>query len=211
MIKGLIFDMDGTLIDSMDVWDRVDEDFVRLFHKEMSKEAKAKIEEMSFSESARFFIEEFQLDLTESEVKEIWRRMVYEQYEKKVPLKKGVMAFLKKNQAKKMAIVTSSHRELVDLIMKRFQLAPYITTIVTVDEFGINKTRPDIFEEAIRKLGLQKEECLIFEDAHYAVKMLKQHDFQVVGVYDKHWHAVEEEIKQMVDYYITDFQELQVN
>jgi len=210
-MKAYIFDLDGTLLDSMGVW--LDINVVFLANRGIVAPADyaRKISAMTFSESAAYTIERFNLpDTTESLVQE-WYDMAALAYGNTVQMKphaKEYLAELRKRGAK-IAIATSSVPELYEPALHKHGIYDWFDVICDASEVGCGKSRPDIFILAAKKLGIPPEDCIVFEDILAAVKSAKSIGMTVYGVYDNASKSDWEQIKKTAHGVISDFSQMQ--
>lgn len=208
--KAALFDMDGTLVDSMWIWRQIDIDFLGQRGLPMPDTLQASIEGMSFSETARYFKETFRLPESEEEIKAVWNEMAREKYCTKVPLKPGAKAFLQ--ELKKCgfltAICTSNSRELIDMAIKARGIGGEIDYVVTACEVNAGKPAPDIYLHAAQVLGVAFEECIVFEDIPAGLLAGKRAGMTVCAVEDAYSAYCMEEKRRLADFVIRDFREL---
>lgn len=209
-IDAVIFDLDGTLVDSMWVWDEIDIEFLSAHNLSMPPTYQKEIEGMSFTETAVYTKKLFQLPESVEELKILWNRMALEKYTTEVPLKPGVAEFLKycKEQGITMGIATSNSRELVDAVTKTHGLLRYIQVIVTSCEVEKGKPAPDVYLETAKRLKVRPECCLVFEDVPMGIKAGKNAGMKVCAVKDACSEEQREEKRQLADYYISSYQEI---
>ena len=209
-IKAVIFDLDGTLVDSMWMWKDIDIEFLERYNIELPTDLQSAIEGMSFSETAAYFKKRFELPLEVEEIKAIWNEMAQEKYKNEVPLKEGVLEFLqflKKNQIK-TGIATSNSKHLVTLVLERHEILEYFDAVHTSCEVKQGKPAPDIYELVASKLGVQPEHCLVFEDIMQGILAGKRANMRVCAVEDEFSKAEVEQKKALADYYIETYHEL---
>ena len=163
--KAVIFDLDGTLVDSMWMWKAIDIEYLGRFGFDLPPSLQKDIEGMSFSETAVYFKETFQIPDTLEEIKATWNRMAYDKYTKEVPLKKGVQEFLDycKENGILLGIATSNSRELVDATLKALNIKEYFACVMTACEVAKGKPAPDIYLAVAEKLQAEPSRCLVFE------------------------------------------------
>lgn len=210
-VKAVIFDLDGTLIDSLGVWEGIDHKFLTGRGIAVPEDIGRIVKNMSLAESAEYFISRFSLNYSVDELIKIWNEMAYEEYAENIPLKPGVRAYLLELSARrlKLAVATASERRLVEAVLARHALLPLFHTIVTVSEVGKGKGQPDIFLRAASLMEVEPEGCLVFEDSLHGVIGAKKAGMKVWGVYDP-WSAHERlDIEQIADRYIDSFLELE--
>lgn len=209
-IQTVIFDLDGTLVDSMWLWHDIDVEFLEKRGLTLPKTYQQDIEGMSFTETAVYTKELFQLSESVEELKEIWNRMAIEKYTYEVPFKPGAELFLKhcRQQNISLGIATSNSRELVEAVSSSLHLNDYIQEIVTSCEVKRGKPAPDVYLEAAARLGTAPCQCLVFEDVPMGILAGKNAGMQVCAVEDKFSAAQREEKRKLADYYITSYREI---
>ena len=210
MFKAVIFDMDGSLVDSMWIWKAIDIEYLGRFGIELPEDLQDSIGGKSFTETAVYFKERFQLPDSIEQIKEAWNRMAWDKYEREVPLKKGVEGFLLrcKEQGILLGIATSNSRELVDNIVKVHHLDDYFTCVMTGCEVEKGKPAPDIYLAVANRLGVKPQECLVFEDIVQGIQAGQAAGMKVCAVDDAFSKAQEEEKRRRADYYIEDYTQL---
>ena len=164
-IKAVIFDLDGTLVDSMGFWKEIDIAFLDERGIAYEDNLQEKIEGMSFTETAVFWKEYYGLAETVEELKAIWNQMAEDKYRYDAPLKPGAAEFLEtlKRRGIKMGIATSNSEELIGAASEAHHLDEYMSCIVTSCSVRKGKPAPDVYLEAARRLGVLPEECLVQE------------------------------------------------
>lgn len=165
-IKAVLFDLDGTLVDSMWMWGAIDVEYLGRHGLEVPAGLQQAIEGMSFSETAIYFKERFCLPDSLDVIKADWISMSREKYAHEVPLKPGAREFLEylKAHGIKAGIATSNGRELLDAVVEGQKMTPYFQCLMTSCEAGAGKPAPDIYLKVAAELGVAPEDCLVFED-----------------------------------------------
>ncbi|MBE7048902.1 MAG: bifunctional hydroxymethylpyrimidine kinase/phosphomethylpyrimidine kinase [Ruminococcaceae bacterium] len=206
MLKGAIFDLDGTLLDSMFIWDTFGEDYLRKLGKEPKENLAETFKIFTLEQAAVYYREHYDVTHSISEIVDDINNMVAEIYRTKVTLKSDVKDFLKRLHASgvKMCVATVTDRPIVEDVLKRLGVLEYFSAIFTCSEVGYDKTTPHIYRKALEYLGTEKNETVVFEDAFHALQTAISDGFKVAAVYDKH-ELRQKEIKEISDYYITDF------
>lgn len=208
-IKGAIFDLDGTLLDSMIVWDTLAEDYLRSRGIEPRENLTEKFKNMSLPQAACYYQSVYGLTDTVDAIIAGVNRLIATFYIEKVQAKKGVREFLEilKKRGVKMCVTTAADRNLAQAALKRNQLLPYFESIFTCGEVGHSKDEPVIFFAAQKNLVTPIEHTWVFEDALHAVKTAKAAGFPVVAVYDKA-ESAPEKMRESADLYIHSFEEM---
>ena len=212
-IKAVLFDLDGTLVDSMWIWEDIDIEFLGRYGYEHPERFQKDLNGMSFTETAAYFKERFNLPDSVEEIKRTWNEMAFDKYVSEVPLKDGVLELLKalKKKGIKMGIASSNSIELVSAVIGRFELESYFDTINTSCEVEKGKPAPDIYLLAANNLGVKPEECLVFEDVMQGIMAGKNANMKVCAVDDIYGVDSMEEKAAVSDYHIMSFRELQVD
>lgn len=177
--------MDGTLIDSMEMISRVDEENFEKLGITPNDEILDDMRYIPLGESAEYIKEHFDLPLTAEEIMQVMLDSMIEGY-RDVEMKEGVFDYLdfcRKNGIK-MAIATATEPDLAVDIAKNMGFYGYMEAIVSCTDVGAPKNRPDVFIEAARKMGLESSECAVFEDGLPGAVSSGEAGFTVVGVYD---------------------------
>lgn len=209
-IDGVIFDLDGTLVDSMWMWKTIDVEYLARFGLEFPTDLQGKIEGMSFSETAIYFKERFNLPDSLDQIKSDWNKMAWDKYLYEVPLKEGAREFLQylKDNHIPAGIATSNSRDLVDLIIDKLNIAEFFTSIRTSCEVEKGKPSPDIYLLVANDLGVDPKKCLVFEDVIQGVMGGKNANMKVCAVYDEFSEKDDQEKKRLSDYYIYSMKEI---
>ncbi|MDF2840017.1 MAG: family phosphatase [Clostridia bacterium] len=208
-IKAVIFDVDGTLVDSMWIWKQVDIDFLARREIELPVDLQKDIEGLSYTSTAEYFKERFKLPDSVEDIKEEWRIMADDLYQNEIPLKAGVIEILKliRDKGLKIGIATSNSRELVETMMKRHQIEEYFDSIRTSCEVARSKPFPDVYLKAAEDLAVEPECCLVFEDTIAGATAAKAAGMRVIAVYDKLSEESRPHLEQLTVGYIMDFHE----
>ena len=209
-IKGAIFDLDGTLIDSMWVWGDVARRYIESHGKTPRPGFREALRVLNTREEAQYYIDEYGVDLPVEEVMVGRDNMMLDFISNDVELKTGVTPALNALQERgvKMCIATATERRLVEPSIKRHNMTDYFRRIFTCTEENTSKKSPDIYIRAAEFLGTDIGETLVVEDALYAMKTAKKAGFIVAGVYDKVSDDEQDEIKATCDYYWKNMDEM---
>ncbi len=210
--QGAIFDLDGTLLDSMWVWDEIDREFLgKRGFDEVPADYQETIATFGAEKTAVYTIERFGLDEKPEDLIREWLDMAFDFYAHRLQLKEGVYEYLLQLSEKNipMAVATSSDAALVIPCLERTGLLSLLTTVITVKEAGRSKQFPDIYLQAAGRLQCTPDKCLVFEDVPEAAETAKRAGFPVAGVAEKRSSAeASRRLKKTADYYIESFREL---
>lgn len=208
--KGIIFDLDGTVLDSMPAWNNLDRRFLNEHNIEYHDSIEEEIKKMSFIQSCEFFVKKYKLNMTPTQVMIRMKQMMYEDYRYKIPMKPYLEVFLKQEIKKGvlMCIATATHIELAEMALKRLGINQYIKFVLTCQCINTDKTKPDIYIESAKKLGTEVKDTLVFEDALHCVITAKAAGFKVIAVEDNSALCDREEIMKNADCYIKSYKEL---
>ncbi len=209
--KAVIFDMDGSLVDSMWIWPEVDRIYMEKYHLTEPATFHRDIEGKSYTETARYFVDTFQtLDRTVEQVMQEWRDMTIRLYATEVFPKPGAVDFLKamKKQGVLLGIATSNDRTIADAALQARHLAPYFDSIRTSCEVSAGKPAPDVYLKVAEDLRIEPSSCLVFEDVPNGILAGKNAGMEVCAVDDEFSRPLEAEKKRLADYFIRDFNDI---
>lgn len=209
-IEGAVFDLDGTLLDSSWVWEKVDEKFLGDRGFQVPDDYVDEISPLGAERAAVYTIEQFGLNEDKDDIVREWIEMAKKEYATEVVCKPYAKEFLEELHKLniKMAVATSSDRELFMKTLEREGILKYFQKIVTVDEVERGKGYPDIYEEAARRIKVNPHKCLVFEDILAGVTGASLGEFNVVAVFDEKSKHNWEKIKSISKYSINDYKEL---
>ena len=209
-LQSAIFDMDGTLLDSMPMWRSLYRDVVVSLGKEPQPDFVEQVKPLTLEEAAVYCKEAHDLPMTVEEVIDCFKAHVYEFYTTQVQAKPGLKKFLAllKMESVWMYVATATDRPLAEAALRHAGIYDYFRGLITVAEAGVGKRDPEIFERALRRLQSNKKDTVVFEDALHAIQTAKRAGFRVAAVYDPSADDDQEEIKALADYYITSYEEM---
>lgn len=209
-IEAIIFDVDGTLADSMWMWKEIDIEYLGRFQIELPKDLQKNIEGMSFSETAVYFKKHFHIEDSIEKMMADWNEMAAHKYQYEIPLKKGVREFLDFCKDKKipMGIATSNSAELLGYFLKAHELNNYFKVIITGSDGLKGKPAPDMYLEAAKRLSVIPDKCLVFEDIIPGILAGKRANMKVCAVDDLYSKDVTTEKKNEADYFIESFEDI---
>lgn len=206
-IEAVIFDLDGSLVDSMWLWRTIDIEYLGRFGIPLPEDLQSKIEGMSFHETAIYFKEHFLIPDPLEQIKDDWNRMAWDKYANEVPLKPGIPEFLEgcRTNGIRLGIATSNSRELVENIALVHGLKDLFSSIMTGCDVGRGKPAPDIYLAVAGELGVEPARCLVFEDIIPGIQAGLSAGMRVCAVEDPYSVPQRERKRQLADYYIEDY------
>ncbi|OOM16647.1 HAD family hydrolase [Clostridium saccharobutylicum] len=209
-IEGAIFDLDGTLVDSMWVWSQIDINYLKSKGHSLPENLKNQIMHLSFSQTAAYFKQKFNLNDPIEKILGDWHEMAFNHYSNNVKLKIGVKDFLDKLKSMdiKIALATSNSIPLLEACLKNNKIYDYFDSITTTDEVSNGKNCPDVYLLAASKLGVNPKNCLVFEDILPAVQGAKAANMKVIAVKDDDSLDSKDSLINCADMYIDSFLEL---
>lgn len=209
MIRGVIFDVDGVLLNSMPVWENLGEIYLERLGIEAEKGLGETLFAMSLEEGADYLIENYGLKQTPGEIIAGLNREVQDFYGRKVPLKEGVRGYLQEFRDRKipMAIATSGDRANAETALKRLKVLSYFRAVFTCTEIGSSKSQPDIYYAAALQLDTDPSDTWVFEDALHAIRTAKKAGFRTAGVYDRASGRDLAQIRDTADIYLPEFKD----
>lgn len=206
-MKAAIFDMDGTIIDSMWVWKDIDIQYLKKRNIEVPLDLKECIEDKSFAQVAQYFKDRFGITDSIEKIQDEWNNMALHEYSNNVFMKKGVKEYINKLRSLgiKIGLATSNCQLLIDAALKNNEITNLFDSITLADEVTRGKNFPDIYLLAAKKLGVLPEECVVFEDILPAIKGAKAAGMRVVAVHDLDSECNRDEMTFLSDLYIYEY------
>jgi HAD superfamily hydrolase (TIGR01509 family) len=202
--KAVIFDLDGTLIDSMQIWRQVDKEFLGKRGIEVPVDLFDHLPHgNSYNQTAQYFKDRFNLPDTIESIMGEWTEAVKWHYENDIELKPGATDIVRKLHSDliPLAIGTSNHDDLTDLVLIQHDIRKYFLTIVTGKHDMLGKPFPDIFIKAANELSVSPETCIVIEDTLNGVKAAKAAGMYAIAIYDEDSQPMWEQIIRVADFY----------
>ncbi len=212
-MKGIFFDLDGTMIYSMDFWEKINKIYLDTKGLEFKEELVQKLKVAPISETEPIFNEVYGDEYDFSDVNPFMDKLMNEQYSEFFDIKEGVLEKIKELKAKgfKMCITTATPSKHVIPLAKRLGFYEYMDYIFTPDILKVNKNELEFFKLALEKLGTKAENTYVFDDAIYSLKNARALGLIPVGVYDDSNSHETDEIKEIAKCYINKFEEIDVD
>lgn len=209
MLDAVIFDMDGTIVDSLEMWSNAGSVYLASHGKEAEADLAYKMDTLTEVETAQLFQEEYGIDLSVEEILAEMEEQLYQYYSTDVKLKPGAREFIKAidDLGIKIALATVTNRRSADAALKTTGIEPYFDASRVVAEVGVGKEEPKIYLDLAKELDADPQKTFVFEDSLYAAKTAKEADFYLVGKYDRLHDFYQDELKEISDYYLKDFRD----
>jgi HAD superfamily hydrolase (TIGR01509 family) len=209
-MKGAIFDIDGTLLDSMPIWNDLGARYLETLSIQAEENLGKILFPMTMEEAAEYMKTQYRLPQTADEIRQGVLGIVENFYRYEVGLKPGVETYVKGLHRKgiPMILATTGDKELATAALTRLGIRKYFCDILTVSDYGTSKHEPDIYQKAAQILQVPPSECVVFEDVFYALETAKAAGFLCAGVKDAASADDWERIRTIADYWIGDFTEI---
>ena len=206
-MDALIFDLDGTLINSMWVWKKADNEVLKKYGHEIDDEYLEHVSKFNNRQCLEYIIERYKIPATVEELGRQINGAAFRHYCEDVKLKNGVYEYIKamKEKGVKMAVTTSCLRAMCEAVLKKHGIFDDFDVFVYSDELGKNKSYPDIYIETANRLNVMPNSCVVFEDLPAAAESAKRAGMKVVGVYDEFSGNKETMMRVICHDYIKDF------
>ena len=209
-LQGVIFDLDGTLLDSTGMWRQVDGRLMAHYGKEVPPDLSETVQRMSIEEFSQFFVEEFDLPVTPEQIAQQVADMVAEEYREKLQLTPHVPEILDwlDQQDIPYGVATATYGELAEAALRRLHVWERLRFLLTEQNAGAPKTQPRIFQLAAQKLHLGRRQIAVVEDSLHALEGAKNGGFFTIGIADPENAPVWKEICATATVHIHDILEM---
>ena len=208
--KAVLFDLDGTLVDSMSMWKEIDVEYLDQFNIPVPETLQKDIEGLTMEQTAQYFQKTFSITDSIDEIMRTWNRMAYHKYTNEVEMKPFAREFLYKLKEMHIpcGIATSNSRLLAEAILKSHQIDECFGAMVTGDDVTHGKPAPDVYLKAAALLGVDPKDCLVFEDIPVGILAGKAAGMTVYAVEDSYSMKDKDEKLRLSDGYVMSYEEL---
>lgn len=209
-MKGIIFDMDGTLLDSMGVWDVLSIHYLEGLGKVPENDLVERLKPYSLKNAGKYLIDHYDLQMSEEEIQKAFAQQLLKEYET-VTYKEGVVKFLEtcKKKQFKLAVLTANHLDLTVHTLKQLGIDIYFDEIISCETIDLSKQEVESYQYALKQLGCLPEECIVIEDAYHALKTAKQAGCHVWAMYDPSNECDWPNIIEIADNAFTSYQKME--
>lgn len=208
--RAAIFDLDGTLVDSMGIWGDIDIEYLGKHNLEVPEDLQKAVEGLAFTEVAEYFKSRFSLSDSVEDIKADWNRMAMDKYRFQVPLKPGARSFLDylKEHGFRLGVASSNSIELVTAALDAHGIRDLFSCILTCCDVKYGKPKPDVYLEVAKRLDVKPFECIVFEDIPVGIMAGNAAKMHTCAVYDDYSAVYEQEKRRLADYYIHSYDEI---
>lgn len=209
-VQGVIFDCDGTLMDTMDLWLTMEDEFARRAGHELTDAERDMLRAFTLDETARYYHGELGLGSCEQDVKDMIEAYAVDFYATRSELRPGALAFVRGlvERGVRCTIASSSPHVMLDAGAAHTGLDRYLVAIVSTDDVGASKREPTVYERARELMGTDVEATWVFEDAAYALRTLAPTHFRTMGTWDKDSAGTFEELASLADHAVRAYEDL---
>jgi HAD superfamily hydrolase (TIGR01509 family) len=209
--KAIIFDLDGTLIDSMGIWLQVDKEYLEKRNIPVPDDLFKDVPEgNSYKEICQYFKDKFNLPDSIEEIGNEWQDMVEQHYKTDITLRPGAMELIKflHEQNVKMGIGTSNNKHLAETVLQANDVLHYFSSLVAGCEDIKGKPFPDIFLQVSRELQIDPKECLVIEDTLHGVRAAHNGGMDAFAIFDDNDTHEVEKLQEEAEFYAENFEEI---
>lgn len=208
-MKAVVFDVDGTLVESTEFWNNLAKNYLLSLDIKAKDDLNQVLQTLTVKDGIIYIKEEYGLDKPPELIREEMDVMLFKFYSSEVQLKDGAMELLNilKEKGVKIAIATLTEENLIEVMLKRLEIREYFQFIQTPTNSGIGKDDPAFYKLIAERLNVTPQEAVFFEDSLYAMISAKECGMIVIGVEDKASLGNSSQIKALADGYIKNFSE----
>ena len=210
MCKAVIFDLDGTLVDSMPTGVGIVVDFLEKRGISLPPEMIKTLTPLGYKGVAAYYSEKLGIPMTAAEIYAEFQKETAKAYGETIPLKSGVKETLEilRQKGYRLCVLTASPNNLTELCLKRLQIFDLFEKVWSIDDFNLTKADKDIYLAAAKRLGADISDCVMVDDHLGVLKVAKSVGMATIGVYDEYSKAAQEEIRKIADGYVVDFAQI---
>lgn len=209
----VIFDMDGTLLESMGYWQNLDLDFLASRGIDVPASYKQAVEGLNFKETVAYMKDQFGITESEDEISKLGREAMAKHFIEDVELKPGVQDYLDylKSSGVRMSVATLTASELAIPALEKHNLLPYFETVLSCSDLGISKRTPEVYHLAAEHMGSSAEDTAVFEDSPQSLLSAVEGGFYTILVHDDVLEAEQDGVRDIADRFCVDMNELRLD
>ncbi|MBR5371583.1 MAG: HAD family phosphatase [Oscillospiraceae bacterium] len=206
----MIFDMDGTLLDSMGMWRSLDSEFLRAHGIEPPPDISDIVKTMTVEEGSAYYAERFGLGISPQQVSDEIEAMAAEAYRERLLLKPCAREFLLSARKRGIpcAVASATYSKLLAAALERLRIRQEFLCVLTPQEGYAGKDTPELYFAAAERIGAKPEEIIVFEDALHAAETAKKAGFYVIGIADALYADTWQEMQAVCDRTICGWEEI---
>lgn len=211
-IQGIVFDIDGTLLDSMGIWDDLGTRYLMSLGRKPEKNLNQILDPMTLPESTAYLKEKYQLKESTEEIRQGLHAIMASFYRNEVKCRDGVKNLLEEIRLQSIAMVlsTTGERDLAAAALKRNGIWSYFEHMFVCEDYAVSKREAKIYQIAAMWLGMEPSSVLVIEDLYQALSAAHHAGFRTAGVYDRASEKDKEKIMAVSDFCLPDFHTMEV-